>query len=154
MFSAKRHSYSGRSLQTLAGCGQSGWKKIPLPVSGIKHAHAPYCYRCPFGAKDSSNCSLECANDIEELILTETGGEIAAFMAETVIGSGGFIVPPKGYFEVATSIARKYGGRFIECDVQRGLAMPQGIVVHARQIIVDQGIDVDRLHRRAGANCR
>ena len=27
-----RHSYSGRSLQTLAGCGQSGWKKIPLPV--------------------------------------------------------------------------------------------------------------------------
>src|SRR6478609_3346691 len=67
-----RHSYSGRSAQTLAGCGQSNWKKIPLHVSGIKHAHAPYCYRCPFGAKDDSACSLECANDIEELILTET----------------------------------------------------------------------------------
>ena len=93
-----RHSYSGRSAQTLAGCGQSGWKKIPLPVSGIRHAHAPYCYRCPFGAKDDSSCSLECANDIEELILTETSGEIAAFMAETVIGSGGFIVPPKRLF--------------------------------------------------------
>jgi 4-aminobutyrate aminotransferase len=113
-----RHSYSGRSLQTLAGCGQSGWKKIPLPVSGIKHAHAPYCYRCPFGAKDNSNCSLECANDIEELILTETGGEIAAFMAETVIGSGGFMVPPKGYFEKAVGIARKYGGLFICDEVQ------------------------------------
>jgi 4-aminobutyrate aminotransferase-like enzyme len=113
-----RHSYSGRSLQTLAGCGQSGWKKIPLPVSGIKHAHAPYCYRCPFGAKDSSNCSLECANDIEELILTETGGEIAAFMAETVIGSGGFMVPPPGYFEKAVGIARKYGGLFICDEVQ------------------------------------
>ena len=113
-----RHSYSGRSLQTLAGCGQSGWKKIPLPVAGIKHAHAPYCYRCPFGAKDDSSCSLECANDIEELILTETGGEIAAFMAETVIGSGGFIVPPKPYFARATEIARKYGGLYIADEVQ------------------------------------
>ncbi|HEY0007266.1 MAG TPA: aminotransferase class III-fold pyridoxal phosphate-dependent enzyme, partial [Tepidisphaeraceae bacterium] len=113
-----RHSYSGRSMQTLAGCGQSGWKKIPLPVAGIRHAHAPYCYRCPFGAKDAGNCSLECANDIEELIQTETGGEIAAFMAETVIGSGGFIVPPKGYFEKAVGIARKYGGVYIADEVQ------------------------------------
>src|SRR4051794_17536446 len=113
-----RHSYSGRSLQTLAGCGQSGWKKIPLPVAGIKHAHAPYCYRCPFGAKDDSNCSLECANDIEELILTTTNGSIAAFMAEVVIGSGGFIVPPKGYFERAAQIARNYGGVFIADEVQ------------------------------------
>src|SRR5256885_2181432 len=63
-----RHSYSGRTLQTLAGCGQSGWKKIPLPVSGIKHAHAPYCYRCPFHAPDANTCGLECANDIKELI--------------------------------------------------------------------------------------
>jgi alanine-glyoxylate transaminase/(R)-3-amino-2-methylpropionate-pyruvate transaminase len=113
-----RHSYSGRSMQTLAGCGQSGWKKIPLPVAGIKHAHAPYCYRCPFGVKDDSQCSLECANDIEELILTETGGEIAAFMAETIIGSGGFIVPPKNYFKRAVEIARKYGAVFICDEVQ------------------------------------
>ncbi len=113
-----RHSYSGRSLQTLAGCGQSGWKKVPLPVSGIKHAHAPYCYRCPFGARDSSNCSLECANDIEELIQTTTNGTIAAFMSEVVIGSGGFMVPPKGYFERAAQIARNYGGIFIADEVQ------------------------------------
>jgi 4-aminobutyrate aminotransferase-like enzyme len=113
-----RHSYSGRSLQTLAGCGQSGWKKLPTLVPGIHHAHAPYCYRCPFHAPDSKTCGLECANDIEELIQTTTGGEIAAFMAETVIGSGGFIVPPPGYFERATAIARKYGGLYIADEVQ------------------------------------
>ncbi len=112
-----RHSYSGRSLQTLAGCGQSGWKKVPLPVANIKHAHAPYCYRCPFNTTPDK-CNLECANDIEELILCETGGEIAAFMAETIIGSGGFIVPPQGYFERATEIAKKYGGLFICDEVQ------------------------------------
>jgi 4-aminobutyrate aminotransferase len=52
------------------------------------------------------------------LIQTETGGEIAAFMAETVIGSGGFIVPPAGYFERAAAIARKYGGLYIADEVQ------------------------------------
>jgi 4-aminobutyrate aminotransferase len=112
-----RHSYSGRSATTLAMCGQSNWKKIPNLVPGIHHAHAPYCYRCPFNLT-YPECGLKCAEDIEELILTETSGEIAAFFAETVIGAGGFIVPPPGYFEKAAGIARKYGGLFISDEVQ------------------------------------
>jgi 4-aminobutyrate aminotransferase-like enzyme len=112
-----RHSYSGRSAQTLSACGQSSWKKLPPMVAGIHHAHAPYCYRCPFSL-EYPTCGLKCAEDIEELIQTETSGEIAAFMAETIIGSGGFIVPPPGYFEKATAIARKYGGLFICDEVQ------------------------------------
>lgn len=112
-----RHSYSGRSAQTLAMCGQSNWKKPPNLMPGVHHAHAPYCYRCPFNLS-YPECGLKCAEDIEELILTETGGEIAAFFAETVIGAGGFIVPPPGYFEKAAGIARKYGGLFISDEVQ------------------------------------
>jgi 4-aminobutyrate aminotransferase len=80
-------------------------------------AHAPYCYRCPFKLEYPA-CGLACADDIEELILTCTTGEIAAFMAETILGSGGFIVPPPGYFERAVAIARKYGGLFIADEVQ------------------------------------
>jgi 4-aminobutyrate aminotransferase-like enzyme len=112
-----RHSYSGRSAQTLTAAGQSAWKKLPPLVPGIHHAHAPYCYRCPFNL-EYPKCGLKCAEDLEELILTETSGEIAAFMAETIIGSGGFIVPPPGYFEKAVAIARKYGGLFICDEVQ------------------------------------
>ncbi len=112
-----RHSYSGRSIQELSACGQSPWKKHPPLVPGIHHAHAPYCYRCPFG-QTYPECGLKCAEDIEELIQTSTTGEIAAFMAETVIGSGGFIVPPPGYFEKAAAIAKKYGGLFIADEVQ------------------------------------
>jgi 4-aminobutyrate aminotransferase-like enzyme len=112
-----RHSYSGRSAVTLAMCGQSNWKKTPNIIPGIHHAHAPYCYRCPFNLEYPS-CGIKCAEDIEELIQTETGGEIAAFFAETVIGAGGFIVPPPGYFEKAAGIARKYGGLFISDEVQ------------------------------------
>jgi 4-aminobutyrate aminotransferase len=61
---------------------------------------------------------LACANDIEELIMTTTTGEIAAFMAEPILGVGGFIVPPPGYFERAVEITRKHGGLFIADEVQ------------------------------------
>lgn len=112
-----RHSYSGRSAQALAASAQSSWKRLPAQVPGFVHAHAPYCYRCPFHL-EYPQCGLACADDIEELIRTCTTGEIAAFMAETIIGSGGFIVPPPGYFERAVGIARKYGGLFICDEVQ------------------------------------
>ncbi len=116
---ALRYSYSGRAAQTLAVSGQAPWKRLPAQVAGIVHAHAPYCYRCPFHL-EFPQCGLACADDIEELIRTSTTGEIAAFLAETVIGAGGFIVPPPGYFERAVAIARKYGGLFIADEVQTG----------------------------------
>ena len=112
-----RHSYSGRSATTLSACGNSGWKHWPAQVAGFSHALAPYCYRCPLHLEYPS-CGIACADDIEELIQTTTTGEIAAFMAETVLGVGGFIVPPPGYFEKAYEIARRYGGVCIADEVQ------------------------------------
>ena len=114
-----RHSYSGRSATALSSVGHSTWKPLPSQVAGIVHAHAPYCYRCPFKATPD-NCGMACANDIEELIQTTTTGEIAAFMAEPILGVGGFIVPPAGYFERAYEIARNYGGLCISDEVQTG----------------------------------
>jgi 4-aminobutyrate aminotransferase len=112
-----RHSYSGRTPGVLAASGQAPWKRLPAQVPGIVHAHAPYCYRCPFHLEYPA-CGLACADDIEEAIRTCTSGEIAGFLAETILGSGGFIVPPPGYFERAAGIARKYGGLFICDEVQ------------------------------------
>src|SRR5215218_7505767 len=114
-----RHSYSGRSATALSSVGHSTWKPLPSQVAGVVHAHAPYCYRCPFNATPD-NCGMACANDIEELIQTTTTGEIAAFMAEPILGVGGFIVPPAGYFERAYEIARNYGGLCISDEVQTG----------------------------------
>jgi 4-aminobutyrate aminotransferase-like enzyme len=114
-----RHSYSGRSASALAACGHAPWRAIASQVPGFTHAHAPYCYRCPFHKK-FPDCNLECAEDIEELIKTTTMGKIAAFMAEPILGVGGFIVPPPGYFERAVEIARKHGGLFISDEVQTG----------------------------------
>lgn len=114
-----RHSYSGRSATALSAVGHHTWKPMPSQVAGMVHAVAPYCYRCPFKLTYPS-CELACANDIEELIQTTTTGEIAAFMAEPILGVGGFIVPPEGYFERAYEIARKHGGLCIADEVQTG----------------------------------
>src|SRR6266852_2224001 len=112
-----RHSYAGRSATSLSAMGHAPWRPLPAQIAGIVHAPAPYCYRCPFKLT-YPECGLACANDIEELIMTTTTGEIAAFMAEPVLGVGGFIVPPPGYFERAVEIARKHGGLFIADEVQ------------------------------------
>jgi 4-aminobutyrate aminotransferase len=112
-----RHSYSGRSATALSAVGHSTWRPLPPQVAGIVHARAPYCYRCPYKLT-YPECGLACAEDIEELIMTSTTGEIAAFMAEPILGVGGFIVPPAGYFERAVEITRNHGGLFIADEVQ------------------------------------
>ncbi|OLE54158.1 MAG: aspartate aminotransferase family protein [Acidobacteria bacterium 13_1_20CM_3_53_8] len=112
-----RHSYSGRSATSLSAVGHSTWRPLPAQVAGIVHARAPYCYRCPFKLT-YPECGLACADDIEDVIMTATTGEIAAFMAEPILGVGGFIVPPPGYFEKAVEITKKHGGLFIADEVQ------------------------------------
>lgn len=114
-----RHSYSGRSATSLSAVGHSTWRPLPAQVAGIVHARAPYCYRCPLKLT-YPECGLACADDIEDVIMTTTTGEIAAFMAEPILGVGGFIVPPPGYFERAVEITRKHGGLFIADEVQTG----------------------------------
>ncbi|HEV7861008.1 MAG TPA: aspartate aminotransferase family protein [Pyrinomonadaceae bacterium] len=114
-----RHSYSGRSATALSAMGHAPWRPLPAQVAGIVHARAPYCYRCPLKLT-YPECGLACAEDIEEVIMTTTTGEIAAFMAEPILGVGGFIVPPPGYFERAVEITRQHGGLFIADEVQTG----------------------------------
>lgn len=52
------------------------------------------------------------------MIRTTTSGRIAAFIAEPIQGIGGFIVPPKEYFEIVYGIVKKFGGLFISDEVQ------------------------------------
>jgi len=114
---ALRHAYHGRSMLAMAATGHAPWKHGPSGVAGIVHAHAPYCYRCPFNLQPES-CALECARDVEELIQTSTSGQVAAFIAEPIMGVGGFITPHKDYFKVVTEIVKRYGGIFICDEVQ------------------------------------
>ena len=122
---ALRHCYSGRSMLAINLCAQAGWRLLPTQIPGIKHAHVPYCYRCAMGLT-YPECDMRCAYDIEELIATETCGRIAGFIAEPILGVGGFIVPPKEYFEIAVDIVRRHGGIFISDEVQTGFGRTGG----------------------------
>jgi 4-aminobutyrate aminotransferase-like enzyme len=122
---ALRHSYSGRSLLAQSVVGHSKYRVIPTQVAAIKHAHAPYCYRCPFGLTYPS-CDVRCARDVEELIQTTTTGQIAGAMVEPILGVGGFITPPEGWMKTFVDIVRKYGGIFIADEVQTGFGRTGG----------------------------
>lgn len=114
---ALRHGYAGRSAFAISATGHANWRAVDGDVIGVKHAHAPYCYRCDFRLK-YPDCGVACAQDIKSLIQTETRGEVAGMIAEPILGVGGFIVPPKEYFEVASKIVRDHGGVFIADEVQ------------------------------------
>jgi alanine-glyoxylate transaminase / (R)-3-amino-2-methylpropionate-pyruvate transaminase len=122
---ALRHGYSGRSMLAQSLTAHSKYRAVQTQIAGIKHAHAPYCYRCPYGAT-VEHCGFKCAQDIEDLIQTTTTGQISGFLAEPIQGVGGFIVAPDGYFKVAVDIIRKYGGLFICDEVQTGFGRTGG----------------------------
>ena len=140
-----RHSYHGGTSGTLAQCGHASWRFKAQPVSHATSALEPYCYRCPFG-KTSSNCSLECAKNVETTIQTSTHGKIAAFIAEPVMGVGGFITPPDDYFKMVTKIVHDYGGKYISDEVQTGAGRCGGAFLLTEEL----GIDADMVTMAKG----
>jgi len=116
---ALRHGYSGRSLLAMGLTGHAPWRHLAHLSVGVRHAHNGYCYRCPFAAT-YPGCDLRCARDTEELIRTETGGKVAALLAEPLQGVGGVITPPPEFFQVVVDIVRRHGGIFICDEVQGG----------------------------------
>ena len=116
---ALRHSYHGRSALAMAASGNSTWRLGGAPSAGFVHALNAYCYRCPLGLEYPS-CGVRCARDMEEMIRTSTSGRLAAFIAEPIQGVGGYITPPKEYFEIVAGIVRKFGALFISDEVQTG----------------------------------
>jgi alanine-glyoxylate transaminase / (R)-3-amino-2-methylpropionate-pyruvate transaminase len=116
-----RHAYSGRSILAANLTAHGPWRPLPSSVAGIKHARAPYVYRSPLalGASEAEQTQFF-LDDLVEVIETTTTGRPAALLIESVLGVGGFIVPPPGYLAGAAEIIRSVGGVFIADEVQSG----------------------------------
>ncbi len=123
---ALRHGYSGRSMLATNLTAHGAWRPLASSIPGIKHVMAPYPYRCPFKSPCDESCIDKFGDDLEDAIQTTTSGKPAAFMAETIQGVGGYVVPPPGYFQRVVEIIHSYGGLFICDEVQAGFGRTGG----------------------------
>ena len=117
---ALQQSFHGRTAATLSITGNAKRKTRGAPyLSGVSFAPAPHCYRCALRATYPA-CDLACADYVDLVFHHETSADVAAFIAEPVMGEGGIIPPPPGYFERVRAIANHHGALFIADEVQSG----------------------------------
>ncbi|MGO9255101.1 MAG: acetyl ornithine aminotransferase family protein [Bryobacteraceae bacterium] len=117
-------SFHGRTMGALSLTARKAVQRErfgPL-VPGVVHAPYPYCYRCPFG-KEPEGCAVECVQFIEKTLLRTIApaAETAAIVVEPVQGEGGYIVPPRKFFDELERVARQNGILLIFDEVQSGM---------------------------------
>lgn len=79
-----------------------------LPLPGFLHVACPDPYRGKQEGETEQAYSERLATELETLILSEGPDTIGGFFAEPVMGTGGVVVPPQGYFAAIQRILRKY----------------------------------------------
>ncbi|QIZ09604.1 aspartate aminotransferase family protein [Priestia megaterium] len=114
-------SYHGITLGALSMSGHTGRRARFVPLlEDFPVINPPYCYRCPYNL-EAPNCGYLCAHELETAIKRIGAEQIAAFIAEPVIGAaGGAIAPPKDYFKVIKKICEDYDILFIADEVMTG----------------------------------
>jgi len=117
-------SFHGRTMGALSLTARKAVQRGgfgPL-VPGVVHTPYPYCYRCPFG-KEPENCAVECVKHIEDTLLKTIApaDETAAIVFEVVQGEGGYVVPPRKFFDELERVARNHGILLVADEVQSGM---------------------------------
>jgi 4-aminobutyrate aminotransferase len=113
-------SFHGRTWGTLSITGNQRRKKRGGPYApGVAFANAPYVYRSPW-PDDPRRCVDFWAQSLEDVIRFSTSGDVAAFIAEPVMGEGGILVPPADYFREVKKVLDRHGILFICDEVQSG----------------------------------
>ena len=135
-------AFHGRTMMTLALTSKThpykaGFAPFPGEVYRVPFA---YCYRCSYNLKYPS-CDLYCARHLEDSFKRVVANEeVAAVIAEPVLGEGGFIAPPPDYFKVLIELCHKHGILFIADEVQSGFGRTGALFASERY-----GIEPDLL---------
>jgi len=135
-------AFHGRTMMTLALTSKThpykaGFAPFPGEVYRVPFA---YCYRCSYNLKYPS-CDLYCARHLEDTFKRLVANEdVAAVIAEPVLGEGGFIAPPPDYFQVLIDLCHKYGILFIADEIQSGFGRTGALFASERY-----GIEPDLL---------
>lgn len=91
-----------------------------LPRAPVLHTEAPYFFRREDRSMTEEHFSAHCAAKLEELILAEGPDTIAAFIGEPILGTGGIVPPPKGYWAAIQDVLRRHDVLLVADEVVTG----------------------------------
>ncbi len=113
--------YHGSGLMTGSLTGLELFhKKFDLPLTQVIHTEAPYYFRRVDASMSEEEFSAHCAERLEEMILAEGPDTVAAFIGEPVLGTGGLVPPPAGYWTAIQAVLKKYDILLIADEVVTG----------------------------------
>ncbi len=113
--------YHGSGLMTGSLTGLELFhKKFDLPLSQVVHTEAPYYFRRRDLSMTEADFVSHCADELKSLIEREGADTIAAFIGEPVLGTGGIVPPPPGYWEAIQHVLRQYDILLIADEVVTG----------------------------------
>jgi putrescine aminotransferase len=119
-FICRREAYHGGTLATTSATGMAPfWHGFEPMIPEFLRVGTCYCYHCEWG-KTYPGCGLECVGAVEETILREGPGTVAAVLAEPVHGAGGVIPPVPEYFPRLREVCDRHQVLLIADEVITG----------------------------------
>ncbi len=113
--------YHGSGLMTGSLTGLELFhKKFDLPLAQVIHTEAPYYFRRKDAGMTEQQFSAHCADELEKLIAAEGADSIAAFIGEPVLGTGGIVPPPAGYWDAIQKVLDRHDILLIADEVVTG----------------------------------
>lgn len=91
-----------------------------LPIDRVMHTLAPHYYRREDSSMSELEFSQHCADELEKMILAEGPHTVAAMIAEPLLGTGGIIPPPEGYWSAIQKVLNQYDVLLIADEVVCG----------------------------------
>ena len=115
---ARRDAYHGSLIASASLTGLSrNHQLFDLPLPGFLHTSKPHYYRFGLNGESEREFSQRLAAELDALILHEGPETVAAFIAEPVMGVGGVIPPPEGYFDAIQRVLNQHDVLLIADEV-------------------------------------
>ena len=137
-FIARRQSYHGATMGALAAGGHRGRREFFLPLLGAKAHHIAPCHYWREGESGESaeDYARRAADELENKIHRLGGGNVIAFVAETVVGATmGAVAAEAGYFKRVRDICNRHGVLLILDEVMCGMGRTGSLFACERENI-------------------
>ncbi|MEP9398864.1 aspartate aminotransferase family protein [Mesorhizobium sp. KR2-14] len=144
---SRKRGYHGVTIASASLTGlPNNQLSFDLPIANVLHTSCPHYWREALPGESEDQFTTRLADDLEKLILAEGPETVAAFIGEPVMGAGGVVVPPAGYWEKIQAVLAKYDillvadevicgfGRTGEMFGSQTMGMRPDIIVMSKQL--------------------